>query len=292
MSPAFDRPWRHVPNGITVVRGLLIPVIGWLLAEERYESAFWTVVVSALSDLVDGQLARRFNAHSRFGAIADPVADKLTMLTVVIGLMWQGLLPLWLAVALVARDVVIVAGAAAYHRFIEPVEMAPTWLSKLNTALEFARACRRAGRCGTAFRSGCVAADGVRARLLHGHRVGCAVRLDLGAPRVVAPARPALQRGLARGGQVGVGNGADLLVDQRPKWVAAQARQRTERDRDGAAFSAQQPGPDARNAAAPAAAPEAVDRIIRRKRQCHVAERDEIRRPGRCGGLFGHGSPG
>jgi cardiolipin synthase len=138
MSPAFDRPWRHVPNGITVARGLLIPVIGWLLAEERYESAFWTVVVSALSDLVDGQIARRFNAHSRFGAIADPVADKLTMLTVVIGLMWQGLLPFWLALALVARDIVIVAGAAAYHRFIEPVEMAPTWLSKLNTALEFA----------------------------------------------------------------------------------------------------------------------------------------------------------
>jgi cardiolipin synthase (CMP-forming) len=137
MSPAFDHPWRHVPNLITVVRALLIPVIGWLLAQERYEGAFWTVVASALSDLVDGQLARRFNARSRFGAIADPVADKLTMLTVVIGLAWQGLLPLWLAFALVARDVVIVAGAAAYHRFIEPVEMSPTWLSKLNTALEF-----------------------------------------------------------------------------------------------------------------------------------------------------------
>ncbi len=94
-----------------MVRGLLIPVIGWLLAEERYAAAFWTIVASALSDLVDGQLARRFNARSRFGAIADPVADKLTMLTVVIGLAWQGLLPPWLAFAIVMRDVVIVGGS-------------------------------------------------------------------------------------------------------------------------------------------------------------------------------------
>ncbi len=65
------------------------------------------------------------------------MADKLTMLTVVIGLAWQGLLPPWLALAIVARDIVIVAGATAYHRFIEPVEMSPTWLSKLNTGLEF-----------------------------------------------------------------------------------------------------------------------------------------------------------
>lgn len=137
MSPAFDRPWRHLPNLITVVRGLLIPVIGWLLAEERYEEAFWTVAASAVSDLADGQIARRFNAHTRFGEIADPVADKLTMLTVVIGLTWQELLPSWLAFAIVARDVVIVAGATAYHRYIEPVEMAPTGLSRLNTVVEF-----------------------------------------------------------------------------------------------------------------------------------------------------------
>lgn len=137
MSPAFDRPWRHLPNLITVVRGLLVPVIGWLLAEERYEEAFWTVAASAVSDLADGQIARRFNANTRFGEIADPVADKLTMLTVVIGLAWQEFLPPWLAFAIVARDVVIVTGAAAYHRYIEPVEMAPTALSKLNTAVEF-----------------------------------------------------------------------------------------------------------------------------------------------------------
>ena len=137
MSPASDiaagRALRHVPNMITVVRGLLIPVIGALLLQERYVEAFWTLVASALSDLVDGQIARRFNARSRFGAIA----DKLTMLTVTLLLAWQGLLPVWLATAMVLRDVVIVVGAVAYHRLFGHVEMAPTWLSKLNTVLEF-----------------------------------------------------------------------------------------------------------------------------------------------------------
>jgi cardiolipin synthase len=137
MSPASDRLLRSVPNAITVVRGLVIPVIAWLLAEQRYLAAFWTLVASAVSDLTDGQIARRYNARTRFGEIADPVTDKLTMLTVAVALAWQGLLPLWLAAAIVIRDIVIVAGAVAYHRYIGPFEMSPTRLSKLNTALEF-----------------------------------------------------------------------------------------------------------------------------------------------------------
>lgn len=141
MSPASDamhgRALRLIPNAITVVRGLLIPVIGALLLDERYVEGFWTLLASALSDLLDGQIARRFDARTRFGAIADPVADKLTMLTVTWTLAWQGLLPLWLAIAIVLRDLVIVVGAVAYQRFVGQIEMTPTRLSKLNTALEF-----------------------------------------------------------------------------------------------------------------------------------------------------------
>ena len=129
---------RQLPNVITVVRGLLIPVIGGLLVEERYGEASWAFLASAISDLLDGQIARRFNARTRFGAIADPVADKLTMLTVTLALAAFALLPLWLAAAIVVRDLVIVGGALMYQRLIGPIEMRPTWLSKLNTALEFA----------------------------------------------------------------------------------------------------------------------------------------------------------
>lgn len=128
---------RHLPNLITALRFVLIPVLALLLVEQRYVPAFAVFVVSAISDFADGYLARRWGVRTRFGAIADPLADKLTMLTVTLVLAAQALVPLWLAAAIVMRDLVIVAGAVAFHFLVGRVEMAPTWLSKLNTVLEF-----------------------------------------------------------------------------------------------------------------------------------------------------------
>jgi cardiolipin synthase len=128
---------RHVPNLITALRFALIPVLVLLLLERRYAMAFAVFVVSALSDLADGQIARRWNVRTRLGAIADPLADKLTMLSVTLALASQTLVPVWLAAAIVARDIVIVAGAVAFHALVGRVEMAPSRLSKLNTVLEF-----------------------------------------------------------------------------------------------------------------------------------------------------------
>jgi cardiolipin synthase len=127
----------NLPNTITLLRFALIAPIGWLLLRRDYDVALLLFVVSALSDLADGFVARHWNLRTRFGAIADPLADKLTMLTVTLLLAAQGWLPWWFALAVVLRDVVIVAGAVAYHALIGRVEMAPTGLSKLNTALEF-----------------------------------------------------------------------------------------------------------------------------------------------------------
>lgn len=127
-----------LPNLITVVRALLIPVIAYTLATRSFSWALALFVVCAVGDLIDGFLARRWNQRTRFGAIADPVADKLTMLTVTLMLAAEGLLPGWLAAAVIARDVIIVFGAVAFHFLIHEFEMAPTRLSKLNTALEFA----------------------------------------------------------------------------------------------------------------------------------------------------------
>jgi cardiolipin synthase (CMP-forming) len=75
--------------------------------------------------------------RSRFGAIADPLADKLMMLTVAVMLTLQGSLPWWFTLALVFRDLLIVAGALAYQVTIGPVDIAPTVLSKANTGLGF-----------------------------------------------------------------------------------------------------------------------------------------------------------
>ena len=128
---------RHLPNAITLVRALLIPVIALALLRRDYGNALLLFVVCALGDLVDGLLARAFDVRTRFGAVADPLADKLTMLTATLLLAWQDWLPWWFALLVVVRDVVIVAGAIAYHLRVGHVEMAPTLLSKFNTVLEF-----------------------------------------------------------------------------------------------------------------------------------------------------------
>src|SRR5512139_128137 len=128
---------RHLPNLITALRFLLIPVLVLLLVEQRFVAAFAVFVVSAISDLADGLIARHWNFRTRLGAIADPLADKLTMLAVTLVLAAQALIPLWLATAIVLRDLVIVAGAVAFHFIVGRVEMAPSWLSKFNTVLEF-----------------------------------------------------------------------------------------------------------------------------------------------------------
>jgi cardiolipin synthase len=128
---------HHVPNAITVLRLLLIPVQLMLLVQRRYDAALLLFALSALSDFADGYIARRWNAHTRFGAIADPVADKLTMLAVTLALGAQGLLPVWVVAAIIVRDLVIVGGALAYHCLVGRYDMAPSVLSKLNTAIEF-----------------------------------------------------------------------------------------------------------------------------------------------------------
>lgn len=130
-------PLLTLPNLITIVRALLIPVIAYTLAQRKFGIALLLFALCALGDLLDGFLARRWDQRTRFGAIADPLADKLTMLTVTLMLAAEGLLPSWLAAAVIARDVIIVFGAVAFHFLIHEYEMAPTRLSKLNTALEF-----------------------------------------------------------------------------------------------------------------------------------------------------------
>jgi cardiolipin synthase len=126
-----------LPNVITFVRLALIPVVAAALANGAYAVALPAFLAAALSDAADGYIARRFNWVSPLGATLDPIADKLNMLVATLFLAWQELLPLWLAVAIVARDVVIVAGALAYRAVIGHLDIAPTWLSKFNTVIEF-----------------------------------------------------------------------------------------------------------------------------------------------------------
>ena len=127
----------NVPNVITLIRLALVPITAWLLWQGSYGLALVVFLTAALSDFLDGVIARTFDQRSALGAALDPVADKLNMFVATVMLAWQELLPLWLAVAIVLRDVVIVSGALAYRAAIGKIEIAPTMLSKVNTFIEF-----------------------------------------------------------------------------------------------------------------------------------------------------------
>lgn len=126
----------QLPNAVTLMRILLVLPMAWLLWRVRYPEALLLVAVAGISDAVDGALARRFNWRSEFGALLDPLADKAMVVVLFVALAMQGQLPLWLAAVVVTRDAVILAGAAVYRLLFGKITMAPTLVSKTNTAVQ------------------------------------------------------------------------------------------------------------------------------------------------------------
>ncbi|MEL6870101.1 MAG: CDP-alcohol phosphatidyltransferase family protein [Pseudomonadota bacterium] len=126
---------RWIPNAISLLRIAMVPLVIASIATERYSLAAGLFFVAGFSDGIDGFLARRFGWHTELGAILDPIADKLLLIGTFIMLAWVGIVPAWLAVAIIARDVVIMSGAIAYHFLHGDLEGKPSLISKLNTAL-------------------------------------------------------------------------------------------------------------------------------------------------------------
>lgn len=127
---------RQLPNLITVARLVLVPPVGWLLWHQDYGIALVVIAVAGLSDFIDGELARRFDWRSRFGQFADPLADKLLVAVMFVVLVVQQHIPIWLALVVVLRDVVILGGAGAYRVVFRDIEISPTFVSKANTAVQ------------------------------------------------------------------------------------------------------------------------------------------------------------
>jgi cardiolipin synthase len=129
---------RHLPNLICLVRILLIwPTIDALVSG-HYWTALVLVAVCAVSDGLDGWLAKRFNWQSHLGRILDPLADKLLLVALFLTATWMNLLPWWLTAVAVARDVLIGSGAVAYRFTFGPLHGRPTLISKINTGFQLA----------------------------------------------------------------------------------------------------------------------------------------------------------
>jgi len=129
---------HQIPNIISLIRAILVFPIGFLLYQEAWLDAFILIFIAGVSDGIDGYLARTFHWQSRLGSILDPLADKLLIVIVFIILAHKGIIPSWLATLVIARDVIILAGAVSYQWLTKDLVVSPLWSSKINTALQIA----------------------------------------------------------------------------------------------------------------------------------------------------------
>jgi cardiolipin synthase len=127
---------RQLPNAITVARMLMVPALLWCLHAGKYDAALWIAVIAGASDAIDGWLAKRFGWQSWLGGVLDPLADKFLLDASFVGLWFAHAAPGWMAALVVGRDVVIVAGASAYHFLIGTLSGSPSLLSKLTTVAQ------------------------------------------------------------------------------------------------------------------------------------------------------------
>jgi len=127
---------RDIPNLISFLRILLtIPVV-WLLIERQFTAALILFVVAGFSDGLDGFLAKRYAWQSRLGGLLDPLADKALLMSSFLVLGVLGLIPVWLVMLVIFRDLLIVGGALYYHFSVEDLQASPSLISKLNTLLQ------------------------------------------------------------------------------------------------------------------------------------------------------------
>ncbi len=125
-----------LPNVITLGRLLMVPVVAMLLSIQLYAEAFWLFLIVGISDGLDGYIARRFDVTSAAGALLDPVADKMVIMTCAFVLAWNGWLPLWLAVPLIARDIAMLVVGVTDPR-LKDRWLTPNLVGKTHSALAF-----------------------------------------------------------------------------------------------------------------------------------------------------------
>jgi cardiolipin synthase (CMP-forming) len=129
----------NLPNLISLGRLLLVPLAISLILDGRYLAAFWVFVVAGVSDALDGFIAKHFDRRTRLGALLDPLADKVLLVSVYVTLGIAGQIWAWLVVLVVFRDVMIVGGFLLIQALAGlPKPTHPLFISKVNTGVQVA----------------------------------------------------------------------------------------------------------------------------------------------------------
>ncbi len=124
---------KHVPNALTIIRFLLIPVIVISIFNGDYIIAFIFFTVSGITDIADGFIARKFNLISNFGKLMDPLADKLTQISTIASLTIIDIIPIWILAIVLLKELIMIAGASFLYG--KDVVVYSKWYGKLATVL-------------------------------------------------------------------------------------------------------------------------------------------------------------
>jgi cardiolipin synthase len=137
-----------IPNLITLGRILLVPIVVWAISSGTMWIAFVLFVVAGVSDAVDGYLAKRFGMTTELGRYLDPLADKALIVSIYLALGINELIPRWLVILVVSRDILIVGGIMLSWVIGNPLKIRPLLVSKLNTVAQILFACVVLGTLG------------------------------------------------------------------------------------------------------------------------------------------------
>lgn len=143
MEPRTEEKFWNVPNLITLTRVGLAPVFALMLFQKRAFGALVVIFLAGLSDVLDGFAARRRHQQTKIGRLIDPLADKILLSTAYVLLTIRSLgfshvIPLWLTAAVIARDLIILAGALVVNLVRGRREFPPSVFGKMSTVLQVA----------------------------------------------------------------------------------------------------------------------------------------------------------
>lgn len=128
----------NVPNSLTLLRILLIPVFVSLLGDERFDAALGVLLIAGLTDGLDGTIARVANQQTTVGAYLDPLADKLLLTAGFVTLSLLHLVPVWVTTVIVSRDVLLMAATLVGRWTAAQVDISPSVWGKATTLFQLA----------------------------------------------------------------------------------------------------------------------------------------------------------
>jgi len=123
----------NLPNSLTILRILLVPVFVGLLLYEHYDIALLTLLIAALTDILDGMIARITDQRTRLGEYLDPLADKLLLMSAIITLSVLHFIPIWAVIVVVSRDAILLTGTLVANLTETHIDISPTILGKGTT---------------------------------------------------------------------------------------------------------------------------------------------------------------